>query len=224
MMNKSFIAFLIALICIVDVDARQVKMEYNDKTQSLPEVMRQYLRIKGVQSMSATLKGEFNGKRGIIKRISCHDGEFSEKDMMQDFIHFVLVDSVETLDFITVPINNDKIILECVHSATGQPMFSDTLDIDRNKILMETYIAGSDREFPIIAYSSGIKIDSEIGTMVWYCGLRDSGVEPRKWYETHDIDDYIYYTITLEEDTPPDDNAPVYLKVAKEGAEAFHRH
>lgn len=78
-MNKSFIAFLIAFICIVDVRAQQIKMEYNDKTLSLPEVMRQYLRIKGVQSISATMKGEFNGKRGKIKRISCHNGEFAEK-------------------------------------------------------------------------------------------------------------------------------------------------
>ena len=223
-MKKSFIAFLIAFICIVDVRAQQIKMEYNDKTLSLPEIMRQYLRIKGVQSISATMKGEFNGKRGKIKRISCHNGEFAEKEMLEDFIHFVLVDSVETLDFMAVPTNDGKMILECVHSATGQPMFSDTLDIDKNKILLETYTAGGDEEFPIIAYSSGIKIDSEIGTMIWFCGLRDSGVAPRKWRDEHGIDDYVYYTVTLEEDTPPGDNDPVNVKVAKEGSEALHRH
>lgn len=103
-------------------------------------------------------------------------------------------------------------------------MFSDTLDIDKNKILMETYTADDDAAFPILAYSSGIKIDSEIGTMIWFCGLRDSGVAPRKWRDEHGIDDYVYYTVTLEEDTPPGDNDPVYMKVAKEGGGAFHRH
>lgn len=223
-MKKSFIAFLIAFICIVDVRAQQIKMEYNDKTLSLPEIMRQYLRIKGVQSISATMKGEFNGKRGKIKRISCHNGEFAEKEMLEDFIHFVLVDSVETLDFMAVPIDNGKMLLECVYPVNGQPMFSDTLDIDKNKILMETYTADDDAAFPILAYSSGIKIDSEIGTMIWFCGLRDSGVAPRKWRDEHGIDDYVYYTVTLEEDTPPGDNDPVYMKVAKEGGGAFHRH
>lgn len=223
-MKRTFITFLIVLIGVANVYAQQVKMEYDNKALSLPEVMQQYFRIKGVQCISATMKGDFNGKRGKIKRISCHNGEFSEKEMMSEFIHFVLTDSVETLDFMAVPTNDGKMILECVHSATGQPMFSDTLDIDKNKILLETYTAGGDAAFPIIAYSSGIKIGSKIGTMIWYCGLRDSGVEPRKWHEKHNIDDYVYYTVTLEEDTPPGDNTSVYLKVAKKGREAFHRH
>lgn len=223
-MKRTFITFLIVVIGVVNVSAQQVKMEYDDKALSLPEVMQQYFRIKGVQCMSATMKGDFNGKRGRIKRISCHNGEFSEKEMMSEFIHFVLTDSVETLDFMAVPIDDGKMLLECVYPVNGQQMFSDTLDIDKSKILMETYTADDDAAFPILAYSSGIKIDSEIGSMIWFCGLRDSGVAPRKWRDEHGIDDYVYYTVTLEEDTPPGDNDPVYVKVAKEGSEAFHRH
>lgn len=113
-MKRTFITFLIVLIGVVNVYAQQVKMEYDNKALSLPEVMQQYFRIKGVQCISATMKGDFNGKRGKIKRISCHNGEFSEKEMMPEFIHFVLTDSVETLDFMAVPIDNGKMLLECV--------------------------------------------------------------------------------------------------------------
>ena len=49
---------------------------------------------------------------------------------------------------------------------------------------------------------------------IWFCGLRDSKVEPRKWYEKYGIDDYVYYTIRLEEDKPSS-KGTVYVKISK---------
>ena len=47
-MKRTFITFLIVLIGVVNVYAQQVKMEYDNKALSLPEVMQQYFRIKNL--------------------------------------------------------------------------------------------------------------------------------------------------------------------------------
>ena len=65
-------------------------------------------------------------------------------------------------------------------------------------------------DIPIISYTSGISVQGGI----WFCGLRDSKVEPRKWYEKYGIDDYVYYTIRLEEDKPSS-KGTVYVKISK---------
>ena len=202
----------------------QIKVEYDDKTLSLPEVMRQYLTVQGAQSRSVTLKGNFNGKRGKIKKVVCDNGNFSEKELFPEFMHFILTDSIETLDFMAVPKGENKLILTCFYPITGAPLFSDTLDLDKNHILMETHNAGNEADSPIISYSSGIMIESEIGPISWYCGLRDSGTPPREWNEKHGIDNYVYYTISLEDDTPAGKNDPIYYRVAKENGKAVHRH
>ena len=66
------------------------------------------------------------------------------------------------------------------------------------------------RTHVIISYTSGISVQGGI----WFCGLRDSKVEPRKWYEKYGIDDYVYYTIRLEEDKPSS-KGTVYVKISK---------
>lgn len=223
-MNKTAVTLIFLAISLFYVSARQVTLTYEDKSRSLPELMQQYFEMQGVQSMSVTMRGEFNGKRGKIKKVICSDGKFSEKEMLSDFLHFVLVDSMETLDFMAVPKDENKLLITCFYPELGNQLFCDTLDITRNNILMETYTAGNDSTIPIIAYTSGIQIDSEIGPMIWYCGLRDSGIDPRRWYEKHGIDNYVYYSISLEEDTPAGENDPVYIKMAKKDAGAFHRH
>ena len=50
----------------------------------------------------------------------------------------------------------------------------------------------------------------------------DSGIEPRQWYTRFRIDGYVYYVISLEEDTPPNANAPIYVKIAKNNSYATH--
>ena len=54
-------------------------------------------------------------------------------------------------------------------------LFTDTVYMGRNNILMETYTPGDGPETPIMSYTSGIPVEG--GT--YFCGLRDSGVEPR---------------------------------------------
>ena len=70
----------------------------------------------------------------------------------------------------------------------------------------------------MIAYSAGIPVNG--GT--WYCGMRDAETEPRKKKKKHGITDYVYYTVTLEEDTPYDENANFYIKISKEESFAIH--
>ena len=89
-------------------------------------------------------------------------------------------------------------------------LFTDTVCMGRNNILMETYTPGDGPETPIMSYTSGIPV--EVGT--YFCGLRDSGVEPRKWYEKYGIDDYVYYTLRLEEDKSSE--GTIYVRITKD--------
>lgn len=136
---------------------------------------------------------------------------FTERELLPDFVHFILVDSVETLDFMIAPYKEDSIRLTCFYPPVdNMPLFTDTVRLDRHKILMETYTPGDGFDIPIISYTSGISVQGGI----WFCGLRDSKVEPRKWYEKYGIDDYVYYTIRLEEDKPSS-KGTVYVKISK---------
>lgn len=154
--------------------------------------------MQGVQHLRLTIRGEFNGKRATFQKVSCRKGAFTERELLPDFFHFILEDSVEILDFMAVPYKEDSLRVTCFHSTeNNMPLFTDTVRIDKYKILMETYTPGDGPETPIMSYTSGIPIEGGF----YFCGLRDSGVEPRKWYEKYGIDDYVYYTIRLEEDT-----------------------
>lgn len=109
------------------------------------------------------------------------------------------------------PYKEDSIRLTCFYPPVdNMPLFTDTVRLDRHKILMETYTPGDGFDIPIISYTSGISVQGGI----WFCGLRDSKVEPRKWYEKYGIDDYVYYTIRLEEDKPSS-KGTVYVKISK---------
>ena len=110
-----------------------------------------------------------------------------------------------------VPYKEDSIRISCFYPAENNiSLFTDTLHMNRNKILIETYTPGDGPEIPIMGYSSGIPVQGGI----WFCGLRDSGVEPRKWYEKYGIDDYVYYTIRLEEDKLSQEEA-IHVKITK---------
>ena len=52
------------------------------------------------------------------------------------------------------------------------------------------------KEFPIIAFSTGIPVE-EYG--VNFCGLRDSGVHPKLWFEKFKIKNYVYFEIKFLE-------------------------
>lgn len=215
MHKKIIITMLLALIVML-TQAQPIKVEYEYRTKTLPELMQQYFQMQNVQHLRVTLKGNFNGKRAKLKKVTCSNGAFSEQELLPEFVHFLLVDSVESLDFMAVPYGKDSLHICCFYLASNnQPIFNDTVRMDNMKILMETFTPGDSNDIPVVAYTAGIPIQNG----VWFCGLRDSGVEPRKWFEKYGIDGYVFYTIRLEEDTPPDDKMPVYVKIAKKDAD-----
>ena len=217
-MRKLIISILLTIFATMFVQAQQIKLEYENKISTLPELVQQYFEMQKVQHSRLTMKGDFNGKRAKMKKVICDKGTFIERDILEDYVHFIFVDSVETLDFMAIPYGKDSLRISCFYPSNyNRVIFNDTVQIDNMKILLETFTPGNSPDVPIIAYSTGIPFEG--GT--WYCGLRDSGIEPRKWHEKYGIDGYVFYTIRLEEDTS-NDNMPIYIKIAKEGAHAIH--
>ena len=217
-MRKLVISILLTIFATMFVQAQQIKLEYENKISTLPELVQQYFEMQKVQHSRLTMKGDFNGKRAKMKKVICDKGTFIERDLLEDYVHFIFVDSVETLDFMAIPYGKDSLRISCFYPSNyNRVIFNDTVQIDNMKILLETFTPGNSPDVPIIAYSTGIPFEG--GT--WYCGLRDSGIEPRKWHEKYGIDGYVFYTIRLEEDTS-NDNMPIYIKIAKEGAHAIH--
>jgi len=211
-------ALMIAISSLVAL-AQQVKVEYTNKNDSLSDYMSQYFELQGVQSYRLTLKGDFNGKRAKIRKIVCDKGVFTERQLLNDYQHFIMSDSIETLDFMAVPYGKDSIRIACFYPMNyNQKLFEDVVCFDKMKILMETFTAGVGNDTPLIAYTTGIPFNGG----VWFCGLRDSGVEPYQWYKKYKIDGYVFYVISLEEDTPADEKTPIYVKIAKEGSYASH--
>lgn len=150
-------------------------------------------------------------------------GALTERTLMSDYIHLVFTDSIETVDFMAVPYGNDSLRVNCFHiegDGGRVRLFADTLKSDWRKILLETLTPGNGPDYPIMAYSSGIPIP---GGAYWFCGLRESGTEPRLWYEKHGIKDYVYYTVTLEDDTPVSEKDDFYVKVSKGDYYGLHR-
>ena len=218
-MRKLIISILLTIFATMFVQAQQIKLEYENKISTLPELVQQYFEMQKVQHSRLTMKGDFNGKRAKMKKVICDKGTFIERDLLEDYVHFIFVDSVETLDFMAIPYGKDSLRISCFYPSNyNRVIFNDTVQIDNMKILLETFTPGNSPDVPIIAYSTGIPFEG--GT--WYCGLRDSGIEPRKWHEKYGIDGYVFYTIRLEEDTS-NDNMPIYIKIAKEGAHAIHQ-
>lgn len=219
MKKNSIVSVLLVTFTSLVASAQQVKIEYTNKIDSLSDFMVQYFDLQGVQSYRLKLKGEFNGKRAKIKKVVCNDGLFTEHQLLQDYQHLIMSDSIETLDFMAVPYGKDSIRIACFYPMSyNQKLFEDVLCIDKMKTLMETYTADVNDGTPLMAYTTGIPFNG--GT--WLCGLRDSGIEPRQWYKKYRIDGYVYYVISLEEDTPPNDNATIYVKIAKNDSYATH--
>lgn len=97
-MKRMVIISLLAMFTVMQVQAQQIKLEYENKIDSLPELMQQYFEMQKVQHSRLTIKGEFNGKRAKIKKVICDKGTFIERELLADYVHFIFVDSIETLD------------------------------------------------------------------------------------------------------------------------------
>lgn len=87
-MNRRIIGFLLLIIlpCFA-VSAQQVKVTYENRTDTLSDLMKQYFQMQGLESFRLTLKGDFNGKRAIIKKVTCDKGVFIEKQLLSEFQH-----------------------------------------------------------------------------------------------------------------------------------------
>jgi hypothetical protein len=217
-----FVAIIWLVVLTVTAQAQQMKVEYKNQIDStLTDLEVQYYKMMGVQSFRLTLRGDFNGKRALIKKVSCNKGVFTEEPMLKDFTHLIFCDSIETLDFMAMPKGSDSIRIACFYPMSfNLLLFEDILPIGKMKILLETLTAGEGPETPLIAYSTGIPMMD--GAATWFCGLRESGVAPRQWHEKYGIDGYEFYTIMLEDDTPPSDSMPIYQQIAKTGSSTAH--
>ncbi len=54
---------MLLIIISMVAQAQQIKVEYENKVNSLPELMQQCFQMQGVQHLHLTIKGDFNSKR-----------------------------------------------------------------------------------------------------------------------------------------------------------------
>ena len=87
-MKRMVIISLLAMFTVMQVQAQQIKLEYENKIDSLPELMQQYFEMQKVQHSLLSIKGEFNGKRAKIKKVICDKGTFIERELLADYVHF----------------------------------------------------------------------------------------------------------------------------------------
>lgn len=216
---------ILALLCIVTaitIKAQEIKLKYTDKVHDLPELMQQFFDMQNIQHLSVSMNGDFDGKRLRLKKVVCDNGTFTEREMLPDFVHFVLTYSVETLDFMAIPYGTDSIRITCFYpDSYNYTIFNDTVPAGPMRILMETYTPGDGTDTPIMAYTTGIPLRGGAGS--YYCGLRDSGLDPWKWHEKYGIDGYVFYTVRIEDDTRPDPNAPIFVKISKPDTSDRHK-
>ena len=59
----------VLLLFSITMQGQQVKVNYENITNSLPIILQEYFRMQGVQHLNLTIKGEFNGKRAKLKKI-----------------------------------------------------------------------------------------------------------------------------------------------------------
>ncbi|MBD5322127.1 MAG: hypothetical protein HDS01_05070 [Bacteroides sp.] len=208
-MKRLLIQFM-CILAVATVQAQQINLKYENKTNTLPDVMQQYFNMQKVKHLSASITGDFKGKRVRLKKVSCDKGTFSERELFPDAVHIIFKDSIKTFDFMAIPYGQDSVCVSGFYPKDNYPLFNDTVPGGMFKILMETYTPGDGPDIPIMSYSSGIP--TKFGS--YYCGLRDSGVNPWKWHEKYGIDNYVFYTVRFEEDTPPDPNEPNYIKIS----------
>lgn len=143
MQRQIFWAALLLLLSM-PVWAQQVKVSYEYPAHSLSVPLQEYFQMQGVQHLRLIIRGEFNGKRATFQKVSCQKGVFTERELIPDLVHLILVDSVETVDFMAVPYKEDSLRITCFYSplddsAANMGLFTDTVCMGRNNILMETY-------------------------------------------------------------------------------------
>ena len=118
-MGKKIIFTALFALTTILAQAQQIKVEYENKISSLPELIQQYFEMQKVQHSRLMIKGNFNGKRAKIGKVICDKGSFIEREMLADYVHFILVDSIETLDFMAIPTERTAyVFLVSIHPIT----------------------------------------------------------------------------------------------------------
>lgn len=112
MNKKTIITILLALVTMTG-QAQTIKASYEDISDSLPTVMQEYMTMQGVQHFRVNLRSEFNSKRAKIKKVTCDNGTFTERNLLSDITHLVFTDSIERLDFMALPFESDRLFEAC---------------------------------------------------------------------------------------------------------------
>ena len=87
-MGKKIIFTALFALTTILAQAQQIKVEYENKISSLPELIQQYFEMQKVQHSRLMIKGNFNGKRAKIGKVICDKGSFIEREMLADYVHF----------------------------------------------------------------------------------------------------------------------------------------
>ena len=145
---------LLPLLCIlaaVTVQAQEIKVKYTDKVSDMPQPMQQYFKMQKVKHLSASITGDFKGKRVRLKKVSCDKGTFSERELFPDAVHIIFKDSIKTFDFMAIPYGQDSVCVSGFYPKDNYPLFNDTVPGGMFKILMETYTPGDGPDIPIMS-------------------------------------------------------------------------
>ncbi|MDE6066240.1 MAG: hypothetical protein K2G27_05405, partial [Duncaniella sp.] len=60
---KRLLIQLMCILAVATVQAQQINLKYENKTNTLPDVIQQYFNMQKVKHLSASITGDFKGKR-----------------------------------------------------------------------------------------------------------------------------------------------------------------
>lgn len=84
-MKRQILGAVLLLLLSMPVWAQQVKVSYEYPADSLSVPLQEYFQMQGVQHLRLTIRGEFNGKRAKLQKVSCHKGVFTKRELIPDF-------------------------------------------------------------------------------------------------------------------------------------------
>jgi len=162
----------------------------------------------GVDYRKVVITGNINKKNFVTTTHIVRNGK--DSIVKTNTSYFPMSSDTLEISIKTLPVDSHKVKTELTMNL-GKNILSYpfTYDIESNKscMLIETaiekgleyddnsgaeYYLTTSEVFPIIAYSMGIPLDN--GT-IHYCGLKNSGVHPKLWFEKFKIKNYVYFEI-----------------------------
>jgi hypothetical protein len=195
-----------------------IKIDYNYEppaegiTPALKELWRETtstMNFLGVDMKKITITGNIKGKNFVAYSHVVKDG----KDSLHSADTLIFPNGMDAdtlkINVRSIPVDSNKVKIE--RDFDRRILMTPTYDMGSNQgcILMETslrsnenpnacgtdFYSTTEKIFPIMAYSQGIPM--EYGAD--YCGLRDTGVHPKLWFEKFKIKNYVYFEIEFIE-------------------------